>query len=54
MVALDVLSTLCNSASVEFSRAKNILTMKRLRLLPLITEDLLIITTNPEISRKYL
>ena len=38
MVALDVLSTLCNSASVEreFSRAKNILTMKRLRLLPLL------------------
>ena len=35
---------------VEFSRAKNILTMKRFRLLPLINEDTLIITGNPEIS----
>ena len=55
-VALDTLSTLCNSASVEreFSKAKNILTMKRLRLLPVITEDLLIISANKKISEKYI
>ena len=55
-VALEVLSTLCHSASTErkFSKAKNILTYKRLRLLPEITEDLLIILANPEISTKYI
>ena len=55
-VALEVLSTLCHSASTEreFSKAKNILTYKRLRLLPEITEDLLIIQANPEISTKYI
>ena len=55
-VALEALSTLCNSASVEreFSSAKHILTMNRMRLLPEITEDLLIISTNQEIAKKYL
>ena len=55
LVALEVLSTLCNSASVEreFSKAKRIITMQRVQLLPEISEDLLIIAANKEISEKY-
>ena len=56
LVALEVLSTLCNSASVEreFSNAKHILTMNRMRLVPEIVEDLLIISANPDLAKKYL
>ena len=55
-VALETLSTLCNSASVEreFSKAKHILTMTRMRLLPEIAEDLLLIRANEQIAKKYL
>ena len=55
LVALEVLSTLCNSASVEreFSKAKRIITMQRVRLIPEISEDLLIISANKEIAEKY-
>ena len=55
-IAIEILSTLCNSASVEreFSKAKNIKTMKRLRLLPALYEDLVLISCNKELATKYL
>ena len=55
-VALDSLSTLCNSASVEreFSSAGRILSMERMRLLPEITEDLVMIYTNKGLAKELL